>query len=132
MAGYDYYKGRRLVVRRTRLTGARQARLWPEWRQFGFLTDLTGADVDLDAFHRQHAVVELAIRDLKRAPFVIGAAHPLRSGAKGPCARKLIWPASSDRCPPEARPILPNEREVPTQGCVERRPPDRGERPRPS
>ena len=59
------YKGRRLVVRRTRLTGARQAKLWPDWRHFGFLTDLAGADVDLDAFHRQHAVVELAIRDLK-------------------------------------------------------------------
>jgi len=26
------YKGRRLIVRRTRLTGARQAKLWPDWR----------------------------------------------------------------------------------------------------
>jgi Transposase DDE domain group 1 len=34
------YNGRRLIVRRTRLTGARQARLWPDWRHFGFLTDL--------------------------------------------------------------------------------------------
>jgi len=59
------YKGRRLVVRRTRLTGARQAKLWPDWRHFGFLTDLAGTAVALDAFHRQHAVVELAIRDLK-------------------------------------------------------------------
>jgi len=59
------YKGRRLVVRRTRLTGARQARLWPDWRHFAFLTDLAGTAVDVDAFHRQHAVVELAIRDLK-------------------------------------------------------------------
>ena len=64
VAGCDY-KGRRLVVRRTRLTGARQARLWPDWRHFGFLTDLAGTAVDLDAFHRRHAVVELAIRDLK-------------------------------------------------------------------
>jgi hypothetical protein len=59
------YGGRRLVVRRTRLTDARQARLWPDWRHFAFLTDLDGGAVDLDAFHRRHAVVELAIRDLK-------------------------------------------------------------------
>jgi len=59
------YKGRRLVVRRTRLTDTRQARLWPDWRHFAFLTDLAGTAVDVDAFHRQHAVVELAIRDLK-------------------------------------------------------------------
>jgi len=59
------YKGRRLVLRRTRLTDTRQARLWPNWRHFGFLTDLGGDTVEIDAFHRQHAVVELVIRDLK-------------------------------------------------------------------
>jgi len=59
------YKGRRLIVRRTRLTDRRQARLWPDWRHFGFLTDLDGDAVEVDAFHRQHAVVELDIRDLK-------------------------------------------------------------------
>jgi hypothetical protein len=58
------YNGRRLIVRRTRLIG-RQSTLWPEWRHFGFLTDLEGHAVDLDAFHREHARVELAIRDLK-------------------------------------------------------------------
>jgi hypothetical protein len=58
------YKGRRLIVRRTRLLG-RQATLWPDWRHFAFLTDLDGDAVSLDAFHRQHAVVELAIRELK-------------------------------------------------------------------
>jgi hypothetical protein len=58
------YKGRRLVVRRTRLTGPDQ-KLWPDWRHFGFLTDLGGTAVELDAFHRDHARVELAIRDLK-------------------------------------------------------------------
>ena len=56
---------RRLVVRRTRLTGAAQQRLWPDWRHHGFLTDLDGAAIDVDRFHRHHAVVELAIRDLK-------------------------------------------------------------------
>lgn len=58
------YKGRRLIVRRTRLVGA-QAALWPDWRHFAFLTDLEGTAVELDAFHRHHAVVELAIDDLK-------------------------------------------------------------------
>jgi hypothetical protein len=59
------YGARRLIVRRTRLTGAAQARLWPDWRHFGFLTDLTGEAAVIDAFHRDHATVELAIRDLK-------------------------------------------------------------------
>lgn len=58
------YKGDRLIVRRTRLVG-RQARLWPEWRHHAFVTDRAGTPVDLDADHRNHAVVELAIRDLK-------------------------------------------------------------------
>jgi hypothetical protein len=58
------YKGRRLIVRRTRLSGP-QATLWPDWRHFGFLTDLEGSAADLDAFHREHAVVELAIDDIK-------------------------------------------------------------------
>jgi len=58
------YKGRRLIVRRTRLVG-RQATLWPEWRHFAFLTDQEGTAVEVDAFHRAHATVELAIKDLK-------------------------------------------------------------------
>jgi hypothetical protein len=59
------YGGRRLIVRRTRLVDARQAKLWPDWRHFGFLTDLDGTPVEIDAFHRAHASIELAIRDLK-------------------------------------------------------------------
>ena len=58
------YKGRRLIVRRTRLCGP-QATLWPNWRHFAFLTDLEGTAVELDAFHRAHAVVELCIDDWK-------------------------------------------------------------------
>ncbi len=58
------YKGRRLIVRRTRLAGP-QLKLWPDWRHFAFLTDLEGDAVTLDQFHRYHAGVELAIRDLK-------------------------------------------------------------------
>jgi hypothetical protein len=59
------YKGRRLIVRRTRLVDPAQLRLWPDWRYHAFLTDLEGSAVELDAFRRRHAVVELAIRDLK-------------------------------------------------------------------
>jgi Transposase DDE domain group 1 len=54
----------RLVVRRTRLVGA-QATLWPDWRYHAFVTDRVGTTVELDADHRHHAVVELAVRDLK-------------------------------------------------------------------
>jgi hypothetical protein len=54
----------RLVVRRTRLVGA-QAELFPDWRHFAFLTNRTEPLEVVEAEHRQHAVVELAIRDLK-------------------------------------------------------------------
>src|SRR5271167_87459 len=56
--------GRRLIVRRTRLVGP-QAELWPDWRYFPFITNRTEALEVLEAEHRQHAVVELTIRDLK-------------------------------------------------------------------
>jgi len=55
---------RRLIVRRTRLVGA-QAELFPDWRHFPFLTNRTDAIAIVEAEHRQHAVVELVIRDLK-------------------------------------------------------------------
>ena len=56
--------GKRMIVRRTRLIGA-QAELWPDWRHFPFLTNRTDALEIVEAEHRQHAVVELTIRDLK-------------------------------------------------------------------
>jgi hypothetical protein len=56
--------GRRLIVRRTRLVGA-QGELWPDWRHFAFVTNRTESLELVEAEHRQHAVVELAIRDLK-------------------------------------------------------------------
>jgi hypothetical protein len=54
----------RLIVRRTRLVGD-QAELWPDWRHFAFFTNRTEAVQVVESEHRQHAVVELAIRDLK-------------------------------------------------------------------
>ena len=55
----------RLVVRRTRLTDPAQAQLWPDWRYHAFVTNLDLPTVEVDQFHRDHAIVELAIRDLK-------------------------------------------------------------------
>ena len=54
----------RLIIRRTRLVGA-QAELWPDWRHHAFLTNRTDALELIEAEHRQHAVVELTIRELK-------------------------------------------------------------------
>lgn len=72
VAECDYTSGtgrkaitRRLIVRRTMLTDTHQLKLWPHWRHHAFLTDLDGDAVTVDVFHRHHAVVELAIKDLK-------------------------------------------------------------------
>ena len=59
-----YGDGHRLVVRRTRIRGAQPA-LFDTWRHHAFITDTPGNAVQADEHHRQHAVVELAIRDLK-------------------------------------------------------------------
>ncbi len=58
------YAGKRMIVRRTRLLGA-QAELWPDWRHFPFLTNRSEEITLIEAEHRQHAVVELTVRDLK-------------------------------------------------------------------
>jgi len=58
------YAGRRLIVRRTRLLG-RQAELWPDWRHFAFLTNRDEDIALVEAEHRDHAVVEQVIADLK-------------------------------------------------------------------
>jgi hypothetical protein len=59
---------RRLIVRRTRLVGA-QTQLWPDWRHFAFLTNRIDAIELVESEYRQHAVVELAIRDLEHKPW---------------------------------------------------------------
>jgi len=58
------YAGRRLIVRRTRLVGP-QAELFPDWRHFAFLTNRTDDIAIVEAEHRDHAVVEQVICDLK-------------------------------------------------------------------
>jgi len=58
------YQGQRLIVRRTKLHEPRPA-LFPDYRYHAFISDREGDAVALDIDHRRHAVVELAIRDLK-------------------------------------------------------------------
>ncbi len=57
-------QGQRLIVRRTRLNEPRPS-LFPDYRYHAFITDREGDATFLDVDHRRHAVVELAIRDLK-------------------------------------------------------------------
>jgi hypothetical protein len=54
----------RLIVRRTRLIGA-QAELFPDWRHHCFATNRTLPMLVADIDHRDHATIELVIRDLK-------------------------------------------------------------------
>jgi hypothetical protein len=58
------YCDRRLIVRRTRLIGA-QAELWPDWRHFCFITNRDEDIALVEAEHREHAVIEQVIADLK-------------------------------------------------------------------
>jgi len=58
------YGGRRLIVRRTRLIGP-QAELWPDWRHFALITNRDEDIALVEAEHREHAVVEQVIADLK-------------------------------------------------------------------
>lgn len=56
----------RLIVRRTRIDDDPNLPvLFAGWRHHAFVTNRHGDAVDLDHDHRAHAVVELAIRDLK-------------------------------------------------------------------
>jgi hypothetical protein len=59
------FRSVRLVVRRTRLVDSHQLALWPDWRHHVFITNLDMPTLEVDRFHRDHARVELAIRDLK-------------------------------------------------------------------
>lgn len=57
--------GRRLIVRRVRTLGGDQGELFATWQHFPFLTNRSEPIETVEAEHRQHAVVELVIRDLK-------------------------------------------------------------------
>ncbi len=58
------WKDRRLIVRRVRTLEGQQE-LFPDWRYFAFVTNREESTQLVDSEHRNHAVIELAIRDLK-------------------------------------------------------------------
>ena len=99
----------RLIVRRTRLVGA-QAELWPNWRHHAFITDRDDLDTKgADAYHRAHARVELAIKDLKdnglrRCPsgrfFANGAwSSPSPTSSARRRTRRPVASRTGGRCP---------------------------------
>ena len=77
----------RLIVRRTRLVGE-QATLWPDWQYHVVVTNRPELAVLVDRQHRQHAVVELAIRDLKQGAGLchVPSGHFSANGAWLACA----------------------------------------------
>jgi hypothetical protein len=87
VAETTYSDNHRLVVRRTKLNDPQPA-FFPSFRYHAFITDRVGDAVTLDADHRRHAVVELAMRDLKESS---GLSHCLSghfgANAPGRCSR---------------------------------------------
>ena len=77
----------RLIVRRTRLVGT-QAALWPDWRYHVIVTNRSEPVAVVDREHRHHAVVELAIRDLKEGAGLshVPSGHFSANGAWLACA----------------------------------------------
>ena len=59
------YGQRRMIVRRVRALPNAQSELFPAWFHYPFATNRTDPIDLVEREHRQHAVVELAIRDLK-------------------------------------------------------------------
>ena len=86
---------RRLVVRRTRLTGVAQQRLWPDWRHHAFLTDLKeGAGLEhvpSGNFHANSAWLQCAVlaHNLIRWTTILGGTPRRRA---------------TDRCPHDPHP----------------------------
>jgi hypothetical protein len=80
------YGRRRLIIRRTRPIGA-QTEPWPDWRHFCLITNRTDDIALVEAEHRDHAVVEQVIGDLKDqalAHFPPASSTPTRPGPSSP------------------------------------------------
>lgn len=126
------YKGRRLVVRRTRLADEAQQALFADWRHHAFTSNLDDAVTteEIDRFHRNHARVELAVREIKD-----GGLEHLPSGrfgangawlAAAALAHNLtIWTERIGRDRPaadaDARTLPPNGTLVSTRTVARRR-----------
>jgi len=96
------YGGRRLVVRRTRLLGP-QAELCPDWRHFAFITNGTDDLALVEAEHREHAVVEQVIADLKDQALQHFPSGHFRQRSVDRARRARAQPAALDAAarPPE-------------------------------
>ncbi|MGQ0825492.1 MAG: IS1380 family transposase [Actinomycetota bacterium] len=77
----------RLIVRRVRPTPGTQLALFVEFSYHAFITNRTGATLELEADHRRHADIENTIRDLK---YGVGLNH-LPSGRFGANAAWLAF-----------------------------------------
>ena len=91
----DRLRGRRLVVRRTRLLGP-QAELWPDWRHFAFITNRAEEIALVEASHREHAVVEQVIADLKDQALAHFPSGQFNANGPGPYLPAWRRPAALD------------------------------------
>ncbi len=97
----------RLIVRRVkRLNPAGQGELFNAWRYHAVFTDSAMPMLDAEACHRDHAIIEQVIADLKQGPL----AH-LPSASFAANSPGWSWPASPttspappDRSPPRSTP----------------------------
>ena len=123
------YGGRRLIVRRTRLLGA-QAELWPDWRHFCFITNRTEDITVVEAEHRDHAVVEQVIADLKdQALCALPLRRVQRQRRLDRARRARAQPAALDPADRPARQHRPRRANPAPPLASDRRPADP---PRPS
>jgi hypothetical protein len=69
-----------------------QGKLFPTWDYHAFVTDGPGSPAELDAEHRRHAVIELAILDAGRAAgWITTLAHSFTMALVGrPGGRDLV------------------------------------------
>ena len=95
----------RLVVRRTRLAQGTQQQMWPD-RHHAFITNTDHDTAAADEFHRAHAVVELAIRDLKEGSGLdhVPSGHYGANCACSPAQCSPTTSATGPRSSPTRRP----------------------------
>jgi hypothetical protein len=120
---------RRLVVRRVR-TLDKQGELLPSWEHYPFATNRSDALKVVEAEHRQHVVVELAIRDLKgpsARALLVG--QVLRQRRLDRHRRSGAQPAALDQRARAARPHDPRHTHPQTQTAHHARPADQDRSP---
>ncbi|MTD47113.1 transposase [Conexibacter sp. W3-3-2] len=107
IAETEWATSRRLVIRRVR-TLDRQGQLLPTWEHYAFITNRTDDLALVEAEHRQHAQIELAIRDQRPGPRALppAAFAPTAPGRSSPRSRTTCCAGPSCLAPP-TRPSAP-------------------------